>query len=160
MTPAKLESALTTLAEAAERAEAAIRRVPADRWQEVIHTGDGAWSRHQLLCHLAANDIRQLVRVRIGVGIPNPGDFEEHEVELGDNWNGLRVKERAGHDVETLIAEMRANRGALIDLLRSLTPEQRERPIPYRGVPTPIHDAVPTLVGHFDMHLGELFAGL
>jgi hypothetical protein len=160
VTPSDFDAILTSLADAAERAEAAIRRVPSDRWQEVIHTGDGAWSRHQLLCHLAANDLRQLVRVRIGAGIPDPGDFEEHELELGDDWNTLRVAERGDSDVETLIAEMRANRRTFIHLLRSLTTEQRNRPIPYRGVPTLIPDAVPTLIGHFDAHIEDLLSGL
>lgn len=36
---------LQSLEEAALRVEAAIRRVPNGRWEEVIHTGDGAWTR-------------------------------------------------------------------------------------------------------------------
>jgi len=148
---------LASLDVAAPRVEAAVRRVPADRWDEVIHTGDGAWTRHQLLAHMAANDLRQLVRIRIGSGIPEPGDDLAHAADLEvHDWNRARVAERAGREIDDLITEMHANREALIALLRSLTPAQRARPIPFRGRPTPLADTVPILIGHLDQHASEL----
>ena len=161
MDDAELESIIDELETAAERAAQTIARVPPGRWADPIHTGDGAWTRHQLLCHLAANDTRQLVRIRIGAGMAEPGDAAAHEAELDTaSWNRERVAERAGHPPAALLDEMLANRGALIDLLRSLSTAQRARPIPYRGVPTPIAEAVPTLIGHYDAHLDELVSGL
>ncbi len=149
---------LTSLADALARVEAVVRRVPDDRWDDVIHTGDGAWTRRQLLAHMAANDLRQLVRVRIGAGIPEPGDDLAHAAELEvHDWNRARVGERAGRGTEELIDEMHANRAALIALLRSLTPAQRARPMPFRGEPTPLEAMVPTLIGHLDTHAAELW---
>jgi hypothetical protein len=156
---ATFSSLLVALSASAERIEASVRRVPEDRWDEVIHTGDGAWTRRELLSHMAANDLRQLIRIRVGAGIPEPGDdlalAAEQEVH---DWNRARVRERAGREVEELLAEMRANREALVSLLRSLTPEQRERPIPFRGEPTPLQEMIPILIGHLEGHAEELIA--
>ncbi|MBI5949708.1 MAG: DinB family protein [Chloroflexi bacterium] len=158
---ATFERLLASLAEAVGPVEAAVRAVPRDRWEEVIHTGDGAWTRRQLLAHMAANDLRQLIRIRIGAGVPEPGDDLAHAAELEvHDWNRGRVAERAGNDVETLVAEMRANRAALIALLRSLTAAQRARPMPFRGEPTPLAEMVPVLIGHLDGHARELVAGV
>ena len=61
---------LSMLEGALDRVERAVRSVPADRWDDTVHTGDGGWTRRQLLAHVAANDLRQLVRVRMGAGSP------------------------------------------------------------------------------------------
>jgi hypothetical protein len=95
----------------------------------------------------------------VGAGIAEPGDdvrlAEEQEVH---DWNRARVAERADLEMEQLLAEMRANRDALIGLLRSLTPEQRDRPIPFRGEPRQLQDVVPILIGHLEGHAAELVA--
>ena len=142
---------------ACPRVEAVVRQVAPAGWDEVIHTG--AWSRRQLLAHMAANDLRQIVRIRIGAGIPEPGDDLAHAAELETHdWNRARVEERAGLVVEDLLAEMRANRASLVALLHSLTPAQRSRPMPFRGEPTPLQDMVPVLIGHLDGHAAEFMA--
>ena len=156
----EFESMLQDLSDAITRVEGLVREVDPAGWHEVIHTGDGAWSRRQLLAHMAANDLRQLVRIRIGAGIPEPGDDLEHAAELEvHDWNRARVNERAGVEVEELLTEMRQNRATLVALLRNLTPEQRERPMPFRGQPTPLADMIPVLIGHLDSHSRELLAG-
>src|SRR5512135_2897904 len=110
---------LQSLSDGLARVEALARQVPPDRWAEVIHTGDGAWCRRQLLAHMAANDLRQLVRLRIGAGIPLPGDALEHAAELETHdWNRARVSEREGEEIDALLREMRQNRASLIALLR------------------------------------------
>jgi len=153
------ESLLGALGEAAIRVEAAVLRVPGDRWGEVVQTGDGAWTRRQLLAHMAANDLRQLIRVRVGAGIPEPDDEQAHAAELQTHdWNQARVAERAPCSVADLVAELRHNRQALITLLRSLTPAQRARPMPFRGEPTLLEEMVPALIGHLDQHAHELGA--
>lgn len=155
------DSLLHSLSEAAPRVEARARMVPAGRWDDVIQTGDGAWTRRQLLAHMAANDLRQLVRIRIGAGIPDPGDAAAHAAELETHaWNQARVDERHDAEVDALLAEMRANRALLATLLRSLTPGQRDRPMPFRGQPTPLADMVSTLIGHLDQHAEELLQGI
>ena len=150
----RLIAALTLAPDGVERA---VRAVPANAWDEVIHTGDGAWTRRQLLSHMAANDLRQLIRVRIGAGVALPGDSEAHAAELEvHDWNRARVAERGALSIDDLLAEMHANRRALIALLRGLTPAQRDRPMPFRGQPTPLEEMVPILIGHLDQHAQEL----
>jgi hypothetical protein len=157
MDDATLNELIVRLAVAEASCEAAAGAVPADAWDQVIHTGDGAWPRRQLLGHMAANDLRQLVRIRIGAGVAEPGDTEEHSAELEvHDWNRARVAERAGHGIDDLVAEMRANRQALIALLRRLTPVQRAGPMPFRGEPTPLEEMVPILIGHLEQHALEL----
>ena len=139
------------------RVEEFVGAVAAGAWDEVIHSGDGAWSRRQLLSHMAANDLRQLVRIRIGAGIPRAGDDLDHAAELEvHDWNRARVAERDGWDIEALMAEMRRNRDALVTLLRSLTAEQRARMMPFRGEPTPLGEMLPVLMGHLEGHAREL----
>lgn len=95
--------------------------------------------------------------IRIGAGIPHPGDTDAHAAELETHaWNQARVDERAEAEVDALLAEMRANR----TLLRNLTPGQRDRPMPFRGQPTPLAAMVPTLIGHLDQHAEELVQGI
>ncbi len=157
MDSATLERFMYDLEASQGRVVTCIQRVPPDAWDDVIHTGDGAWTRGQLLSHMAANDLRQLVRIRIGAGIPEPGDDLEHAAELEvHDWNRARVAEREGSDVETLVAEMQRNRAALIALLRSLTPGQRGRMMPFRGEPTPLAEMLPVLMGHLESHAREL----
>lgn len=157
MDAATFERFANELEASQERVLTRIQRVPPNAWDEVIHSGDGAWSRRQLLSHMAANDLRQLVRIRIGADIPGPGDNLEHAAELEvHDWNRARVAEREGSGVETLVAEMRRNRAALVSLLRSLTPGQRSRMMPFRGEPTPLADMLPILMDHLEGHAQEL----
>ncbi len=161
MDDAVFEQLVGSLQASLAKVIAAVEQVPPGRWNDVIQTGDGAWTRHQLLRHMAANDGRQLIRVRIGAGTPEPDDPALHEAELDvHNWNAARVREREGVAVEALLAEMRANRAALIELLRRLTPGQRDRPMPFRGRPTPLGEMIQPLNGHLETHAEELTAGL
>lgn len=154
------EGLLHQLDEARERVDAIVARVPVDAWNEVIHTGDGQWTRRQLLAHMAANDLRQLIRIRVGAGIPLPSDPEDYEAQADLHpWNQARVDERADRTVEDLRLELRINRDRLIALLIGLTNEQRDRKMPFRGEPTPLTEMVPTLIDHLDQHAEELLVG-
>jgi hypothetical protein len=151
------ERLIAMLTNALARVEQTALAVPPDRWEDGIHTSDGHWTRRQILAHVAANDLRQLVRVRVGAGIELADDRDALTAEQRLNeWNQTRVDERAGHAVSALTEEMRDNREALIALLRGLTPEQRDRPMPFRGRPTALVEMVPTLISHLDMHAREI----
>lgn len=157
MDEADFSAALVGLDESCNRVVALVQQVPPGNWDEVIHTGDGAWSRRQLLSHMAANDLRQLVRIRIGAGIPQPGDDLEHAAELEvHDWNRARVAEREGIAVHELVDELRRNRSALVSLLRSLTVQQRSQMMPFRGEPTPLATMLPILMSHLEAHAREL----
>lgn len=154
------EALLRALDDARERVDSMIGRVPSAAWDEVIQTGDGTWTRRQLLSHMAANDLRQLIRIRVGAGIPLPTDPEDYEAQADvHTWNQARVDERAGRSVEDLRLELRINRDRLIALLISLTNEQRDRKMPFRGEPTPLPEMIRVLIGHLDQHAAELLAG-
>jgi hypothetical protein len=159
MSVATLESMISQLEAALSRVEGIARAVPAGRWDDVIHTDEAAWTRRQLLAHMAANDLRQLVRVRVGAGVEEPKDAAELEAEQQvHEWNQTQVDFRADRAIERLIYEMHANRIALVVLLRRLTPEQRARPMPYRGTPTPLALMIETLIRHLDGHASEVAA--
>jgi undecaprenyl-diphosphatase len=151
---------ISNLEQAVLRVEAIARDVPPERWDDVIHTDEAAWTRRQLLAHMAANDLRQLVRVRVGAGVELPGDPEALTAEQRlHEWNQAQVDLRRERGIGELLDEMRANRTVLIGLLRGLSREQRARPMPFRGTPTPLDVMVETLIAHLDAHAGEL-AGL
>lgn len=155
------ETLLTSLSEARDRVEATVARVPDDRWDERIHTGDGFWTRRQLLAHVAANDLRQLIRIRVGAGIPLPSDQVDYEAQDDvDGWNHAQADARANRSIDDLLLEMRINRDRLLALLIGLTAEQRRRPMPFRGGPTPLEAMIPAVIKHLDDHAGELVSGL
>ncbi|MGD9932134.1 MAG: DinB family protein [Dehalococcoidia bacterium] len=157
MTDEDLDTIVATLVQSGDRVRARSMAVPATRWDEIVHTGDGPWTRRQLLAHMAANDLRQLVRIRLGAGIAEPGDAEAHELELDTHtWNAARVAERSRLAVPDLLAEMDRNRSALVALIGGLTQEQRSRLMPFRGVPTPLSEMVTGLTGHLESHAEEL----
>ena len=153
------EGLLRSLDEARERVDAVIDRVPAHSWDEIIQTGDRAWMRRQLLAHMAANDLRQLIRIRVGAGIPLPTDPEDYEAQSDiDAWNQARVDERTERSIEDLRLELRINRDRLIALLIGLTNEQRDRKMPFRGQPMLLTEMIPIVIRHFDLHAEELVA--
>jgi hypothetical protein len=154
---ATFEGLIVTLTEALAQVQRAVRSIPADRWEDIVHTGDGPWTRRQLLAHMAANDLRQLIRIRIGAGIAQPTDPADHEAELNvHDWNRSRVEERRQRTVDDLLTEMQQHRSELVALLRSLSPEQRACLMPYRGYPTPLADMIPSVIGHLDEHAREM----
>ncbi len=153
-----------TFAELVQRLEAGIAQiatlmtaVPAERWDTPLPHGEGGWTRRQLLAHMAANDQRQLTRVRVGTGIGGVAD-ESTMKEQGDVhvWNQQQVDLRAGRSLEELLAEMRTQRTELVALLQSLTQEQRSRQIPLRGEQVPLSTLVSAVLDHFVQHAQEI----
>jgi hypothetical protein len=151
------EELLTALREGPSLIETQVRAAPAEGWDRLVEQGEGGWSRRQLLAHIAANDLRQLTRIRVGAGLAEPADFAELQAEgQTDVWNQRQVDLRAGRSVDELLAEMHTHRSELVTLLQSLTPEQRARPMPFRGEPTPLTEMVPALLGHLAFHARQL----
>jgi hypothetical protein len=135
------------------------RSVPADNWETVIHNGEGGWNRRQMLAHIVTIDKRHAMRVRIGAGIPDAsGVTDQSKLPPINDWNQEQVDLRAKAGIEDLLAEMRTNREDLIALLKSLTPEQRERVhIDRAGLP-PISFAewMPHIHEHAVAHMHEV----
>ena len=153
----EFESIVAELVASGSRVRERVSAVPPERWDDVVHTGDGPWTRRQLLAHMAANDLRQITRIRIGAGIGSADDEAEHERQLDvHRWNADRVNERRGASVAELLDEFEQHRAGLVKLLRGLTPQQRERPMPFRGTPTPLAEMVTGLIGHLEAHSDEL----
>jgi hypothetical protein len=148
---------LSALREAPAAIEEQVRSVPAHRWVDVVLDGEVTWTRRELLAHIAANDLRQLTRVRVGAGIGTQRDVEALE-EQGDvdRWNQAQVAARSGSSVEELLAEMQMHRRALIALLEQLTPEQRSREMPFRATRLPLEEMVPIMLDHLAQHAREL----
>lgn len=150
---------LVRLREGAEAVEAEVLRVPADRWDQAMPGYESGWTRRQLLAHIAANDQRQITRVRVGAAIGTPAD-EEALARQGDTdgWNRQQVADRAGRSVDELLVEMHQRRGELIALLQRLTPAQRSQPMPFRATYRPLTEMVPMLLDHLAQHARALSA--
>jgi len=135
------------------------RRVPADGWEVKIHGGEGGWNRRQMLAHIVTIDKRHANRVRLSAGLPNDtGVTNQAELPAINNWNQQQVDERTGRSIEELLAEYRQNRADFIALVRSLTPEQRERVSIERAgpPPTPFYDWLPRVHEHAVSHMQEV----
>ena len=134
------------------------RSVPDDRWDAPLHLGEEGWTRRQLLAHVASNDLRQMVRLRLGAGVREPGDFEEFYKQSDvDGWNRHQVQLRRSRSVDALISEMHFNRSGLVALLEKLTTDQRERArINRRGQLMTLAEWFPMLLQHDADHIREV----
>lgn len=154
-----LEECLAMLSTTPDWIEEQARRVPVDGWEVVIHGGEGGWNRRQMLAHIVTIDKRHGNRVRLSAGLPNDtGVTSQSELPPINDWNQAQVDARAGRTIDELLAEMRQNRRDFIALVRSLTPEQRERVhIDRAGLPpTPFADWLPHVHEHAVSHMQEV----
>lgn len=157
MTDAEFDQLLADLRDAPARIEAQLAAVPADGWDDVVHEGEGGFTRRQILAHVASNDQRQMTRVRVGSGIGGPADEADLAAQADlDVWNREQVEARAGRMPAELIAEMHARRREFLALLESLSPEQRSRPIPFRGRTGPLTELAALIVEHGAGHAREI----
>jgi hypothetical protein len=141
--------------------EAEATKVPANGWEMKIHDAEGGWNRRQMLAHIATIDKRHGDRVRLSAGLPNgTGVSSQAEMPPVNDWNQAQVDARAGTSVKDLLGEYRTNRADFIALVRSLTPEQRERvTIERAGVaPTPFYEWLPSVHEHAVSHMREVTA--
>jgi hypothetical protein len=126
-----------------------------------VHGGENGWNRRQMLAHIVTIDKRHGMRVQISAGLPNEsGVTDQSHLPAVNDWNQQQVDARAGRSIDELLAEMRRNRGDFIALVRSLTPEQRERvSIDRAGLsPTPFAEWLPHVHEHAVSHMREIIA--
>ena len=155
----ELEQCLLMLATTPDWIEDQARRVPADGWELVIHDGEGGWNRRQMLAHIVTIDLRHAQRTRIGAGIADrSGVTDQANLPKINDWNQQQVDARADRSVDQLLSEMRRNRADLIALVRSMTPEQRERGhIDRAGQPAlAFYDWLPHVHEHAVAHMREI----
>jgi hypothetical protein len=152
-----IEQSLAELEAMPETIASQVRGVPADRWEIPVWQGEGGWNRRQLLAHLASINLRHLIRVRLGAGLPEPSGASVASLPGIDDFNAVEVESRDGRSVDELLTEFRSTRGELVRLVRSLTPEQRQRFTMPRGNETlSLEQWAPFVVAHDRTHLAEI----
>jgi uncharacterized damage-inducible protein DinB len=161
MNDQELEQCLAMLATTPDLIEQQARKVPAGGWEGQIHGGEGGWNRRQMLAHIATIDKRHANRIRVSLGLPNDtGVKSQSELPKINDWNQQQVDERAGASIDDLLREYRQNRADFIALVRSLSPEQRERASVDRAgtAPAPFYDWLPHVHEHAVDHMKEVVA--
>jgi DinB superfamily len=159
MNDQELDACLGMLATTPDWIKQQARKVPADGWEVKIHGGENGWNRRQMLAHIVTIDKRHGMRVRISAGLPNQsGVTNQAELPKINDWNQQQVDERAARTVDELLAEYRQNRADFIALIRTLTPEQRDRiSIDRVGLPpAAFDDWLPHVHEHAVDHMREV----
>ncbi len=157
MVTSDLDQNLRELEAVPETIAAQVRTLPAGRWETPVWGAEGGWNRRQLLAHLASINLRHLIRVRLGAGLPEPSGVTAASLPGIDDSNAVEIESRAGRSVEELLAELRSNRAELVRLVRSLTPEQRQRFAMPRGDQTlNLEQWGPFVLAHDRTHLAEI----
>jgi hypothetical protein len=158
MPTSDVEQNLDELESMPQRIEEAVRAVPPERWDAAVWQAEGGWNRRQLLAHLASINVRQTLRGRAAAGLPLPGGVGDAAVFAPiDDWNADEVKRRSGMSVDELLAELRSNRTDLMDLLRSLSDQQRATMrIQRRSETMGFAEWLPFMIQHDKEHLAEI----
>lgn len=124
-----------------------IERIAPDRW---LAPRDGAWTRKDLLGHLAAwSDLLldEVEALRQG----RPETIAAIEV---DAWNAVQVERRRGWTVEATIATWRQSVRRADEVISDLPPEIRSRRwrVAWATEPVSIDDLLRLMVGHIEQH--------
>jgi hypothetical protein len=110
------------------------------------------------LAHLASINLRQTLRARLAAGLPDPGGVTDAStLPPIDAWNMVEVGQRSEMTVDQLLDELRANRKELVDLIQSISPEQRMSVRISRGSETmSFAEWLPFMINHDREHLAEI----
>lgn len=158
MAAVEIEQGLLELEAMPEVIAEQVGSIPAARWDERVFEGEGGWSRRQLLAHLVTINLRHAARVRRGVDRADPNGLDSQTLALPiDEWNREQVQARDGRSIDDLLLELRTSRRDLVQLLRSLTPEQRERfRFPRGEASLDLAAWIPFALGHDREHLADI----
>ena len=146
---AKLQESRTQIVEVA-------RSMPVEAWMRL--SPNQGWSYRDLLVHLAVGDwVSQTVLRAITTDQPlNIGEVAS--LDWVSQGNAERLKERANHTIDELIAEVEAEGDETQELLARLAEADESRT--QEGAPVNLGDYLRGFPGHDRTHLGELRTAL
>ena len=149
-----LEDAIRLMVRSRQGLYRAIYSVDDDGWDEPAH-GEGGWTYHGVLSHVATNDFRPQARL---LAIMGEGDEGEIEALLRtDEWNNSHVDARRGKSVRELVDEMQANRYELLSIIARLEPQHLGETITFAGGETAsVLDYLSHIGRHDSYHAGQL----
>jgi uncharacterized damage-inducible protein DinB len=132
----------------------AIYSVADDAWDDPAH-GEGGWTYHGVLAHVATNDLRPRARL---LKIMGEGDEAESEaLQRVDEWNGNQVEARAGKPLREIVDEMQANRYRLLSVVARLQPQHLSETITFAsGDTVSVLDYLLHIGRHDSYHSGQL----
>ncbi len=134
----------------------AVYSVADDTWDE--ESALPGWTYKNILAHLASNDIRHHIRLRVLLGEADRAQLDA--LEDVDGWNQRALEERRDRSVRELIDEMAAHRYELLLILSRLRPEDLFAVVtlPDGSAWSP-PDYIEMFSGHEARHAGQLVAG-
>jgi len=112
----EVEATFRALVRYREAALRAVYSVAEDAWDEP--SGLPGWSYRDILAHLASNDLRHHIRLRVVLGEESESALEP--LRDVDGWNQGALQERRGRSPRELVDEMVAQRHHLLRILARL----------------------------------------
>jgi hypothetical protein len=155
----RAQQAIDRLAEERARFVAWVRGVPEDQWSNVAE--GGMWQARDYVAHLASIDPLLTALMRIFQAGGEAGRGSDGRPFSIDDWNEKQILERRVRPIESLLADLEANRGPLNDAIADFTDQQLDRTFHFGGDKSrsprevPVHQFLNGLVYHDRWHMED-----
>jgi uncharacterized protein (TIGR03083 family) len=134
----------------------AVYAVADEAWDETAQ-GDG-WNYHDVLAHVASNEIRRETRLRSAMG--EASEEELQAINDVDGWNEKAVAERRGWPVPQLVDELQGGWRKILEVLSRFRPEHVSADVILGGGQTiPALEFMKRMSAHTSRHAGQLVVG-
>ncbi len=132
----------------------AVYSVAGDAWGEEAADAPG-WTYHDVLAHVASNEVRLQVRLRSALGAATQAEIEA--VSDIDGWNRATVEQRRRVSLPALVDELAAGRQATLQVLSGFQPQDVSRPVRLAaGETLPAIEFIDRVAAHTSRHAGHL----
>ncbi len=128
-----------------------------DAWEEESPACPG-WTYHDIVAHIASNEVRRETRLRSALGEATQAELDA--INDIDGWNAKVVAERKDWPLRRLMDELAAGWRVILEVLSRFKSEDMERPVLLgSGETITANEFVKRISAHTSRHAGQLVPG-